>query len=76
MRYLYVYDPDRRRFTEARDVTDMTLDDRELLRLEMIAAAGFPLEVLDSFEDGFPLPEPLGARLANSLNERRHSSDC
>jgi hypothetical protein len=76
MRYLYVYDPDRKRFTETRDVSNMTLDDRELLRLEMMAAAEFPLEVLDSFEDGFPLPETLGARLAEGLNEQRSSSNC
>lgn len=64
MRYLYVYDPDRKRFTETCDVSDMTVDDREMLRLEMMAAAEFPLEVMDSFEDGFPLTIPFGARLA------------
>ena len=75
MRYLYVYIPDLKRFTEARDVTDMALNDRELLRLKMISSAGFPLEVLDSFEDGFPFPEPLGARLANGLNRQREFRD-
>lgn len=66
MRYLYVYDPDEREFVDFRDITNCSLDEREMLRLEMMSATRFPLEVLDSLEDGFPSSASFGACLAAS----------
>ena len=65
MRYLYLYDPDERRFVEFRNITNCSVYERELLRLGMITTARFPLLVLDSSEDGFPDPAPFGVYLAS-----------
>lgn len=66
MRYLYVFDPDERRFLEFRDITTCSVDEREQIRLDMLNAALFPLWVMDSLEDGFPDPAPFGVFLASS----------
>lgn len=66
MRYLYVFDPDERRFLEFRDITTCSVDEREQIRLDMLNAALFPLGVMDSLEDGFPDPAPFGVFLASS----------
>lgn len=66
MRYLYVFDPDERRFLEFRDITTCSVDEREQIRLDMLNAALFPLGVMDSLEDGYPDPAPFGVFLASS----------
>lgn len=66
MRYLYVFDPDKRRIVEFRDITTCSVDEREQIRLDMLSAALFPLGVMDSLEDGFPDPAPFGVFLASS----------
>jgi hypothetical protein len=67
MRYLYLYDPYQRQFIEFRDITNCTIDEREMQRLELITAAQFPRSVMDSFEDGFPVPVPFGVCLASNF---------
>lgn len=55
MRYLYVYDPNQAAVTDQRDVSAFTDSEIELLKINLLVASLYPLEVLDSAIDGTPL---------------------
>lgn len=50
-----------------RDITNGTIDEREMQRLELLTAAQFPRSVMDSFEDVFPVTVPFGVCLASNF---------